>query len=178
MIDYRPATVADVPAIAALHAASWRRHYRGALPDSVLDGDLADERLRHWQARLEFPVAHQAVHVATAGAQLAGFVCVYGGHDPTWGSLVDNLHVADGFGRQGIGRTLMGQAAVWLSGAYRDRAVHLFVIETNANARRFYERMGGRDVERLVLDVHGAAVPSCRYAWPNPAPLAACLAQR
>jgi ribosomal protein S18 acetylase RimI-like enzyme len=169
---------ADAPAIAALHAASWRAHYRGAVPDRVLDGDLSGERLRHWRARLEFPVPHQAVRVAMAGGRLAGFVCVYGSHDPEWGSLVDNLHVADPLHRQGVGRTLMGLAGAWLDVAHPVAAVHLLVIEANTQARRFYERIGGVLAERLVHDIHGAPVPSCRYVWPGPAALAALLPSR
>ncbi|MBV9411286.1 MAG: GNAT family N-acetyltransferase, partial [Acidimicrobiia bacterium] len=36
----RVATIDDVEAIAALHADSWRRNYRGAYLDSYLDGDV------------------------------------------------------------------------------------------------------------------------------------------
>src|SRR5262249_26463470 len=38
------------------------------------------------------PVANQLVQLAVAGTDLVGFVCVYGAHDPQWGSLIDNLH--------------------------------------------------------------------------------------
>ncbi len=31
----RPATVADAPAIARLHAESWRAHYRGAYATTI-----------------------------------------------------------------------------------------------------------------------------------------------
>jgi hypothetical protein len=51
-VIYRAATPHDIEAIARLHADSWRRHYRGALPDAYLDGDLVAERLSVWTDRL------------------------------------------------------------------------------------------------------------------------------
>jgi len=40
-VGFRPARASDSEAIAALHADSWRRHYRGAYSDAFLDGDVA-----------------------------------------------------------------------------------------------------------------------------------------
>jgi hypothetical protein len=37
-VRIRVADSSDAPAIAALHAESWRRHYRGAYSDAFLDG--------------------------------------------------------------------------------------------------------------------------------------------
>src|SRR5688572_33401747 len=90
MIEYRAATASDAEAIARLHARSWRESYRGAFLDAFLDGDLVAERLGVWQQRLAAPPASQLVRLAVDGASLAGFVCAYGGHDPEWGSFVDN----------------------------------------------------------------------------------------
>ncbi|MFB3112043.1 MAG: GNAT family N-acetyltransferase, partial [Gemmatimonadales bacterium] len=72
---------------------SWRQNYRGAFSDAFLDGDLPGERLRVWRERLDHPPGNQFVQLAIDGANLVGFVCAYGAHDPEWGSLVDNLHV-------------------------------------------------------------------------------------
>jgi hypothetical protein len=41
---YLDANSCDADSIAALHADSWRRHYRGAYLDSYLDGDAVSER--------------------------------------------------------------------------------------------------------------------------------------
>ena len=34
LLQFRSADASDADAIGALHAESWRRHYRGALPDA------------------------------------------------------------------------------------------------------------------------------------------------
>ena len=131
------------------------------------------ERLGVWRERLGRPPDEQYVQLALDGSRLAGFVCVYGAHDPTWGSFIDNLHVARESKRRGIGAALMRQAGAWLSDRHPDLGVHLLVLEGNASARRFYERLGGRCAEVSTMETHGGAmVRSCRYAWPRPGVLA------
>jgi ribosomal protein S18 acetylase RimI-like enzyme len=169
MIAYRPATPADADAIARLHAQSWRESYRGSFRDEFLDGDLVGERLGVWRERLERPPAEQLVLLAEDGGALAGFVCAYGAHDPKWGSLVDNLHVATPQKGRGIGAALLRRAGAWLAERHPDRGVYLLVLEANAPARRFYERLGGRNAETFRNETHGGAiVQSCRYTWARP----------
>jgi ribosomal protein S18 acetylase RimI-like enzyme len=173
MIVYRPARAADAEEIANLHARSWRESYRGSFHDSFLDGDLPGERLRVWRGRLEQPADNQLVCLALDGANLAGFVCAYGAHDARWGSLIDNLHVAGEYQRRGIATVLMRQAGSWLAPRYPE-PVYLLVLEANAAARHFYERLGGRNAEVFSNQTHGGAiVQSCRYTWPRPAALSA-----
>jgi len=173
VIEYRLAGPSDAEAIASLHARSWRENYRGSLLDSYLDGDLPGERLRVWRERLDRPPANQLVRVAAEGSDLVGFVCAYGAHDARWGSLVDNLHVSGAFKRHGIGSSLMRQAGAWLAGSYAELEVHLLVLEVNAPARRFYERLGGRNAGVSTMEGHGGSVVrSCRYTWPRPERLA------
>ena len=174
MIEYRRAKASDAEAVARLHARSWRENYRGSFHDAFLDGDLAGERLRVWRERLDRPAKNQLVQLAVEGASLAGFVCAYAAHDPRWGSFVDNLHVARDFQHHGIGSALMRQAGAWLDPLCPELGVYLLVLEMNASARRFYERLGGRNAGVSTLETHGGAiVRSCRYTWSRPALLSA-----
>lgn len=167
MIEYRPANASDAEAVASLHAHSWRENYRGAFSDVFLDGDLLGERLRVWRERLDRPAANQFVQLAVDGAKLVGFVCAYGAHDPQWGSFVDNLHVAHPFKRNGIGSALMQQAGAWLASLHPELGVYLPVLEANASARRFYERLGAENAGASTLETHGGALVRCRYTWPR-----------
>ena len=168
MIEYRPANRSDASAIASLHARSWRENYRGAFHDAFLDGDLPGERLRVWRDRLEHPAGNQFVQLAVDGTNLVGFVCAYGAHDPEWGSFIDNLHVSDASKRNGVGSSLMRQAGAWLVSSYPDLGVYLLVLEVNAPARRFYERLGAENAGTSTVETHGGAlVRSCRYTWPR-----------
>ena len=168
MIEYRIARPHDVEAVAALHARSWRENYRGTFSDAFLDGDLPGERLRVWRERLDHPPGNQLVQLAVDGADLLGFVCAYGSHDPEWGSFIDNLHVAAVSKRSGIGSSLMRRAGAWLAERHPGLGVHLLVLEGNATARRFYERLGARNAGVSTMETHGGSVVrSCRYTWPR-----------
>lgn len=174
MIAYRAARPADADAIALLHVRSWRESYRGSFTDDFLDREQPAERLRVWRGRFERPPENQLVQLAFDGTTLVGFVCAYSAHDPRFGSFVDNLHVAAEAKRHGVGAALMRQAGAWLAARHPDLGVYLMVLEVNAPARRFYERIGGRCAEVVTMETHGGAiVRSCRYVWPSARALAA-----
>ena len=106
-MEYRVATADDVTAISALHAESWRLHYRGGFPDEFLDGDVGAERLAVWTARLADPSPRDRTVVAMEGPELAGFVHTILDDDPEWGALLDNLHVRSTRKRRGTGACLL-----------------------------------------------------------------------
>jgi len=169
VIEYRQARLSDAQAIGLLHARSFRENVRGEFTDAFLDEDLPADLLRLWQGRLDRPHEHQFVQVALDDADLLGFVCAYGAQDPRWGSLIDNLHVVHSARKTGVGSSLMERAGAWLVSRYTDVAVYLLVLESNSVARRFYERLGARNVETVTMETHGGAVVrSCRYTWPRP----------
>ena len=173
VVTYPTARPEDGERVAQLHADSWRRTYRGMFSDAYLDGDLDGERREVWLARLARPADNQFVCLAVTGAELAGFVCVFGADDPQWGSLIDNLHVARAHQKTGIGAALMGRAARWLERVYADRGVYLWVLEGNRAARRFYHALGAANAGAVENEVHpGHWNVSCRYVWSSPALLA------
>jgi len=162
----REANENDAEAIARLHAASWRIAYRGALSDAYLDGSMEAERIEVWRERFAMPAENQYVAVAESQGQIVGFVCAYGGHDAQWGTFLDNLHVAPELKRQGVGTQLMGRLASWSARAYPGQGVYLWVLQSNAAARRFYHHMGGKDVGSDVwTPPDGSALPKTRIAW-------------
>ncbi|HUE28927.1 MAG TPA: hypothetical protein VMP89_19285, partial [Solirubrobacteraceae bacterium] len=85
-LEFRIGTSADAPAIAALHADSWRRHYRGAYSDAFLDGDVAEDRVAVWTERLRNPDGRVRTIVAWDSARLVGFAHTVFDDHPTWGA--------------------------------------------------------------------------------------------
>ena len=71
-ISLRPATLADAPAIARLHLASWRQAYRDLAPREAFEAMDEALRVRRWTAMLTEPLAQQAVVVAEQDGRLAG----------------------------------------------------------------------------------------------------------
>lgn len=182
-ITYRTADHGDAPAVAALHADSWRRHYRGAYSDEYLDGPVHEERLALWSERLTRPaggaITVLAVHADGDGGDgggvndgehsLVGFVHVVLDADPVHGALVDNLHVRHDVQRNGIGAELMAQAAAHVVAARPGQPMYLWVLEQNERAQRFYRSIGGIEADReTTVPPGGGSIVGIRYVWADP----------
>jgi GNAT superfamily N-acetyltransferase len=156
----RLAALGDAPAIAALHAESWRATYRGALRDDYLDGDVLAERHATWSARLTTPAANQHVLVAEDGGELVGFACAYACDDERYGTQLDNLHVRPARHGEGIGARLLRALAAWCVATHPGTGIYLWVVDQNHGARRFYDALGD-----VWIPPDGTEVPVRRYAW-------------
>jgi GNAT superfamily N-acetyltransferase len=100
--------------------------------------------------------------------------------DAVWGAFIDNLHVAHGLKRQGIGTRLLaltGQAVLdWSPSS----GLYLWVLEQNRDARAFCAARGGARVERSEVAPPGGDAArlngkpmGLRYAWPDASKLLA-----
>jgi ribosomal protein S18 acetylase RimI-like enzyme len=180
-VIYRAATPHDIEAIARLHADSWRRHYRGALPDAYLDGDLVAERLSVWTDRLgpqradTFTIV--AEHIGSdpgsdpgpGPGDIVGLAHTILEDDPTWGALLDNLHVPHAEKRHGIGTRLMAETARTLIARDPASPLYLWVLAQNTAAQAFYDARGGTRVERQSRSPQPGE--RLRYTWPDPSRL-------
>lgn len=172
-VVFRLADAGDAGRIAALHADSWRRHYRGAFSDSFLDGDVVADRGSVWSARLAEPADSETV-LAEHDGRLLGFIHVMFDDDPEWGSLVDNLHVVHDRHRSGIGSRLLRSAAQAVREKAEGNAMYLWVLRQNTAAQRFYRTCGAACVGTKAVSPPGGdpsrlnGTPgSLRMAWPD-----------
>jgi ribosomal protein S18 acetylase RimI-like enzyme len=171
-MDYRRATTRDVEAVAALHAESWRRHYRGAWSDAYLDGDVHADRLTVWTDLLTQRSPDHCTIVAERDGVVVGFAHTVLDDDRIWGALLDNLHVATTVKRSGIGSRLMAETAHTVLERTPSTGLYLWVLEQNTSARAFYEARGGACVGRgIAHPPGGGSAPKLRYAWPDPSVL-------
>jgi GNAT superfamily N-acetyltransferase len=142
----RQAEPSDAAAIAECHVRTWQVAYRGQLPDALLDGMTSEieRRTAFWQRVIgEREARRQHQLVAVDRGRIVGFA-TFGRNeqddDPSLGELyaiyLDPAH----WGR-GIGRALLSAAERGLrEDGYRTAV--LWVLESNARARRFYEIAG------------------------------------
>lgn len=167
---FRRATGNDAEAIASMHTESWRDAYRGILPDSYLDGQVADERANLWRSRFSSLGSDRfLVVLAESPRGLVGFACVLLDEDPQWGACLDNLHVMPGWRSRGVGRLLFGRAVQWVMSTEPGWPIHLWVFEANAGARRLYDALGGEVVKHHKKEVlKGIEIPSVLYVWRDP----------
>ena len=167
----------DAEAIATLHAESWRRK-RGAYSDGFLDGDVVADRVRVWTSRLAAPDPRAATILAERHG-VVGFAHVVFEDDARWGALLDNIHVAQGLERRGVGSRLLALAAAAVAQRPERTGLYLWVLEQNLRAQAFYSARGGSCVGRAAASPPGgiasrlAGSPTkLRFAWPEPAVLA------
>jgi hypothetical protein len=179
-LRFQAARLGDADAIAALHADSWRRHYRGAFTDDFLDGDVDSVLRDRWRARFATKDPRTRTILAWQDGQLVGLAHTELGADPMWGALLDNLHVAYGMKRQGVGRRLVALTARAVMDATPGSALHLWVLEQNAAARSFYAALGGETVDSHVAGAPGGdparlngSPVAWRIVWRDPALLLA-----
>jgi GNAT superfamily N-acetyltransferase len=162
----RLASPDDAAAIAALHAESWRSAYRGLVPDDDLGDGLDDERLQFWRDRFASPDPdRRVVFLSTAGDLLVGVACVLADADPRHGPLLDNLHVKPKWRSQGIGARLLHESRRWCRAIAPGRPMHLWVLEGNAQARRFYRTQGGVEDGRRSEERGGMTIVALRCSW-------------
>ncbi len=179
-LRFRAACPGDAQPIAALHTDSWQRHYRGAFSDAFLDHDTTGYLLPLWTERLATPDPRARTILAERDGTVVGLAHTILGQDATWGAFLDNLHVAYGLKRHGIGTrllTLTAQAVVDWSPA---SGLYLWVLEQNSAARAFYTARGGVCVERGQVPPPGGNPvrldgdpTGLRYAWRDPSQLLA-----
>jgi len=140
--------------------------------------DVGDTPREDWRAqdvqqrernRKPIPSRNDMI-VVEDSAGLIGFAHTVFDEDSAWGALLDNLHVAHGRKRRGIGSQLLATTAAavieWRTGLY------LWVQEQNVAAQAFYDARGGKCVDRALISPPGGVASrlngspaKLRYAW-------------
>ncbi|WP_246792380.1 GNAT family N-acetyltransferase [Burkholderia perseverans] len=163
----RRAGAADAGAIAALHTASWQAAYAHLLPVDYLLGELPALQARHWQTYLGRDARDQGlVMLAEHDGVPVGFVSAERPTDAALGVLLDSLHVHPAHHGRGAGTRLIDAVRDWARelGAAR---VHLFVLEGNARAIRFYERSGWTQAGSASSQIGRTPVTDRIYVMPT-----------
>ncbi|MBO6902395.1 MAG: GNAT family N-acetyltransferase [Rhizobiaceae bacterium] len=140
----RPATVADLPACAAiindyLDQTEW-------LPRTKSHEEVAGI----FTAEL---LQKRTVLVADAGGEIAAYVSVADG-------FLYAIYIAPGYRRSGLGKILLDE----LKRQYPAQ-LELTVFELNEAARRFYEREGFHEVPERRDDKTEEGVPTLFMRW-------------
>jgi len=154
----RRAADPDRPAIAHIHAQSWRDTYRLILPDSLLDDRIQTIMADRWASQAIGP--KDAVLVAVQGGEILGFAASWDGDPP----YIDNLHVAAEARSRGIGRRLLAETARHFL-ATRRKGAFLHVVAANRRARDLYLALGGRPAGLEDKDLYGTFVANELIVW-------------
>lgn len=164
--NIRPAGREDLPAVARLYTASWKRTYRGLLPDRQLDAMDEAGSAERWVAYL----ACEDRTLWVAEDKDGVFAMVACRPDETQGDalLLDSLHVSPDRQGRGAGRALIARAAeLALEGGFRRLTIH--VVKGNRRAEELYRRLGAVTLCDFLDPEDGA--PSWGLVWEDPAVL-------
>ena len=140
MTSIRPATDADMAAVADLWHEGWHVGHAGHVPDGL----TALRTLQAFHERTPTRVADTTVARDEAG-ELLGFVMVVGDE-------VEQVFVGPAGRGTGIAALLLAAAERQVAAAGHVEA-WLAVVTGNARARRFYEKCGWRDTSELPYEV-------------------------
>src|SRR5262245_1369881 len=167
-VAVRAAAAVDMPAIADIHASSWRVAYRGLFPDAFLDGPLIDNRLAHWSGIPDRMTASDRLLLAEQDGAPAGFIAGWSserlGCEPGFDLFIDNLHIRPELRGRGIGLRLMRELIAMRPRPRKTRA-YLWLVDGNLPAHRFYARLGGRDADHREKRFGDAMVGELRIVW-------------
>src|SRR5580658_5310835 len=140
----RVASSADARRIAEVHVRTWQAAYRGQVPDEHLDSLSVEERESTWFEILRgsnLPGSGVFV-IEDDNRAVVGFVGLAPSTDPDATSdtgEVGAIYVLREHWGAGYGSTLLEQATESLREAECSSAT-LWVLDSNARARSFYER--------------------------------------
>lgn len=154
----RPAKPQDAPEIGFVHYTAWQETYTGLIDRSFLD----TRTVQRSTAMAEREWANMAV--AVADGRVVGFCGCGEARDADLRDAgeIQGIYLLRGFQRRGLGRALLADALDRLRAAGYKTA-YLWVLSTNENARRFYEKNGFAPDGAEKTAVLGTPVSEVRY---------------
>lgn len=171
MIEYRRPNLEEAEVFAELHVQCWREAYAIIVPADVISKFDVAAVTRSWRDHLSH--ADRFVLAAYDNDRAVGFINQGAPVEPFYDGMdghVAALYVAASHLRLGIGRKLLGAAAIdWLNRG--GHSIALGVLADNLPAKAFYESMGGVVKKNGFFKWHGHDLPDVIYAFEDLASL-------
>jgi ribosomal protein S18 acetylase RimI-like enzyme len=168
----REATALDAEAIARVRVLAWRAAYRGIIDDGYLARLSIDADRDRLLRDFDVAVTGSFTRVAAEAGKVVGFVTagpVRENREPRRGE-VWMIYLLPELRHRGLGTLLMRSAARGLD----RRGMRSMIVRTlarNDDARRFYERLGGRPAGEREISVGAQRLAEVAYCWDTLEPL-------
>jgi ribosomal protein S18 acetylase RimI-like enzyme len=164
-IRIRKAAVEDAAAIAYVQVESWRSTYAGIIPEAYIASLNVEVRTEKWKALFDSGKAH--FFVAEDESGIFGFVCGGELSEPIEGydGELRAIYLLRERQRQGVGR-LLAQTLAKALRAEGCKSIVAWVLEENP-AVSFYQRLGGVEIARKLVEIGGAPLSELAFGWPT-----------
>lgn len=138
-LSIRSAELKDVNEIAMIHVETWKKSYRGILPQQLLDSLILEDKIKKWQLWLNDESESKHFIVGCVDDIIMGFgsFCVLGDNI----GEVEMLYVHPDAQGKHLGKNIMDQGLNFLRKAGCSKAI-LWVLRDNKKAQGFYEHNG------------------------------------
>ncbi|WP_080846124.1 GNAT family N-acetyltransferase [Cytobacillus gottheilii] len=159
----RKAVIEDAPKIAQIHVDSWRETYKGIVADSYLEDLSYENREKMWNSIIPHATVYVAenelqevVGFANCGKERSGDYQGYTGE-------IYTLYLLKKEHGKGLGKALFQHCREEMI----DKGMNsfmLFVLADNPT-RTFYEKLGGKELERLNIEMGGEQLEEIAYGF-------------
>lgn len=159
----RKAIVTDAVGIAKVHVDSWKTTYANIVPDEYLTSLTYESREQMWTKA----IPHGDIYVAeNNGWEIVGFA--KGGKERTgkykgYDGELYAIYILQDYQGKGIGTALVKPIINEIIGVGLNSMLVL-VLEDN-NSRKFYESLGGRKIDTVVVEIGGKQLSELVYGW-------------
>lgn len=133
----RQATAQDARQIAEILVEDWQIAYRGIIDGAFLDAMSVEERCQREARRAS------QYRVAARGREILGFAWNENIDDEAADCEIVALYVRHARRKSGVGRALFRDSRDAFRASGRKRMI-IWCLKENTEARKFYEKMGGR----------------------------------
>ena len=163
----REATPADTPAIARVHVDTWRTCYQGIIDGKYLEELSYDEVEKFCNRMFADDQGSVCCYVATTrSGEIIGYAA--GGPerfgDPDYQGELYSIYLRQKFQRSGTGLRLV-QAVVKEFQQSNLHSMKVWALSANQNARRFYQYLGGKELQKQLIEIGGIDYEETSYGW-------------
>lgn len=167
----RKATQADIPSIATLHIEGWKAAYGGLVDQAYLDSLSVEKRTKDWEGWMA--AGESETLLAEEDGKAVGFITVGRTKTappgsspirPLFSAEVYALYLHPDVWRKGVGTALLKGAANLLKDQ-KHTSLCLWVMDGNARAKSFYEKLGGQRVGKKMVEVGPNTLKELCYGW-------------
>lgn len=164
----RPSTLSDTETLGRIHAQAWRESYTGLLSEELIANAGSIERRTTIRRRMFADSTPEWGHflVETEQGEVVGFGDCGPAHEVKEFASAEifTLYLLRSAQGQGIGKKLLLKMLGHLANLGFENAALKANIK-NEKALRFYQHLGGAEVQRMEANYDGVIVPLVVYAW-------------